>query len=234
MSFSELFEKSNSSLVPEELELKESILNVVINELSYRLYDEDETYESLKAIDIENFNDLKEDMGSGRHFDNYLSNSLNSISNDLSNIFTEFDRYFCSGKAKNADKQNEMEKNCLSLKISILNISNAETCLQLWKMRSKDIEDKEEERIIIEMVGDLNKSIIEYKDEIKELLENGFTVRSESVAKELDQDIKNIMLEINIENSDDWLNTDNPEHGKYWADRMAKNELDTPGGYFDT
>lgn len=101
---------------------------------------------------------------------------------------------------------------------------------------------------------DTDDGVIRGKDRIKTILleRDSAFLTSKFVLEDLKQDVSEIILEFINENNkldidetdklnadeNNKLNTDksrykDPNYGKYWADRTAKDEYDTPGGWFD-
>ena len=101
---------------------------------------------------------------------------------------------------------------------------------------------------------DTDDGVIRGKDRIKTILleKDSAFLTSKFVLEDLKQDVSEIILEFINENNkldideNDKLNAGeknklnpdksrykDPNYGKYWADRTAKDEHDTPGGWFD-
>lgn len=99
---------------------------------------------------------------------------------------------------------------------------------------------------------DTDDGVIRGKDRIKSILKDSLFLTSKFVLEDLKQDVSEIILEFINENNkldvdeNNKLNADennklnpdksrykDPNYGKYWADRTAKDEYDTPGGWFD-
>lgn len=238
MSFFSMFEECRSPIDKKEiLELKRYLLDILITRL-YNRSEEDEDYEE---IDMDEFNELRQSVGKE------FSNVLDNINSDTTQIVAKFDKFFCSEDSDNKNIDNEDEEGIdevlSALKSNILDIVSHQTYIRLCNIEYKnlkiDLEEsnrsyvEEQSKLLNEMIVSSENIISLSESDIKELADRGFNIDLKSVVKGLQEDAANLVLELNNKLDSGEDNYSHPEHGKYWSDRMAKNELDTPGGWFD-
>lgn len=179
------------------------------------------------------FDNSSQDMGDD--FEEYLSKAIYSINEDINSIITILKKELNYKIINETDTKKT--NNFPALKASILSLVHVGLDFQSWISINRTMEEIGDyyPSGTADEKEDFNRKICKYESEVKEHLKDNLNIEPSDLnisftelmsAIEKDR-VRNKINQKNI------IKRNNPNYGKYWADRTAKDENDTPGGWFD-